>query len=146
MSSDNDIKSEPNWVSRNFLDAMHAALIERYGGSPGVHDEGLIESALARPMNLFAYHPKSDICDLAASLAFGLAKNHGFSDGNKRTALAAAAMFLRLNGLKFIAAETETVVAMVCLATDEWSEKQFADWLRAHVREHATGPTPPKSR
>ena len=109
-----------------------------------MHDEGLIESALARPKNLFAYHPKSDICDLAASLAFELAKNHGFSDGNKRTALAAAAMLLRLNGLKFIAAETETVVAMVCLATDKWSEEQFADWLRAHV--HATGATPPKSR
>ncbi|HET7564213.1 MAG TPA: type II toxin-antitoxin system death-on-curing family toxin [Gemmatimonadaceae bacterium] len=121
------------WLPRTLLDAMHAALIEQYGGSHGVNDERLIQSALARPQNLRAYVPDSDLAALAASLCFGLAKNHGFRDGNKRTAFVAAAVFLRLNGQRLVAPEPEAVAAMVYVATDEWSEERLADWIRTHL-------------
>lgn len=86
---------------------MHAELIERYGGSHGVNDAGLVESALMRPRNLRAYVPESDLAVLAASLCFGIAKNHGFRDGNKRTAFTAAAVFLGLNGMRLRVPEPE---------------------------------------
>lgn len=108
-------------MPRTLLDAMHTALVEQYGGSHGVNDEKLIESALARPRNLRAYVPESDLAALAASLCFGLAKNRGFRDGNKRTAFAAMAVLLRLNGWRLVAPEPEAVAAMVYLATDVWS-------------------------
>ena len=126
---------EPVWVPRSLLDAMHAALVEQYGGSHGVHDEQLVESALARPRNLFAYAPASDTAALAASLCFGLAKNHGFRDGNKRTAFVAAAVFLRLNGKRLVVPEPEAVAAMVYVATDAWNEERLAEWIRGHIIE-----------
>ena len=128
---------EPVWVPRALVDAMHTALIEQYGGLHGVHDEGLIESALARPQNLRVYAPESDLAALAASLCFGLAKNHGFRDGNKRTALAAMAVFLRLNGWHLEVPEPEAVGAMVYVATGVWTEQQLAEWIRTH-RESAS--------
>ena len=124
---------EPVWISRALLDAMHAELVERYGGSHGVISDALIESALTRPRNLLAYVPDSDLPALAASLCFGLAKNHGFHDGNKRTAFAAAAVFLRLNGHRLVAPEPEAVAAMVYLATDVWPEERMAEWFREHL-------------
>ena len=126
---------EPVWVPRSLLDAMHAALVEQYGDSHGVHDEQLVESALARPRNLFAYAPASDTAALAASLCFGLAKNHGFRDGNKRTAFVAAAVFLRLNGKRLVVPEPEAVAAMVYVATDAWNEERLAEWIRGHIVE-----------
>lgn len=98
-----------------------------------MNSEALIESALGRPRNLFADVPESDLAALAASLCFGLAKNHGFSDGNKRTAFTAASMFLRLNGLRLVVPEPEVVTPMVYVATDVWSEERLAAWVRAHV-------------
>lgn len=124
---------EPVSLPRILLDAMHAALIEQYGGSHGVNDERLVESALARPQNLRAYVPESDLAALAASLCYGLAKNHGFRDGNKRTAFVAAAVFLRMNGRRLVVPEPEAVAAMVYVATDAWSEEQLAEWLRANL-------------
>jgi death on curing protein len=124
---------EPVWISRPLLDAMHAELIVRYGGAQGVNTEPLAESALTRPRNLLAYVPEADLAALAASLCFGLAKNHGFRDGNKRTAFAAAAVFLRLNGQRLVVPESEAVAAMVYLATDVWSEERMAQWLREHL-------------
>lgn len=125
--------AEPVWISRALLDAMHAELIDRYGGSHGVNSEALVESALVRPQNLRAYVPDSDLAALAASLCFGLAKNHGFRDGNKRTAFTAASVFLRLNGLHLAAPEPDAVAAMVYLATDVWSEERMAAWTRQHT-------------
>lgn len=122
----------PVWVTRVLLDAMHHALVEQYGGMNGVRDDGLIESALARPMNVFAYVPDSSLCVLAASLCFGLAKNHGYLDGNKRTAFTAAAVFLRLNGVRFVAPEHEVVAAMVYVASDAWDEQRLAEWFERH--------------
>jgi death on curing protein len=121
------------WISRALLDAMHVGLLERYGGSHGVISETLVESALARPRTLLACAPESDLAALAASLCFGLAKNRGFRDGNKRTAFAAAAVFLRLNGQRLVVAEPEAVAAMVYLATDVWTEERMAAWLRDHL-------------
>jgi death on curing protein len=129
----NDAPREPVWISRVLLDAIHEQLVERYGGLHGVNDSGLVESALSRPRNLFAYVPDSDLAALAASLCFGIAKNHGYRDGNKRTAFAAMAVFLRLNGLRLVVPEPEAVAAMICLATDAWSEARTAEWIRAHA-------------
>jgi death on curing protein len=124
---------EPVWITRDLLDAIHSSLIEQYGGSYGVNDERLIESALARPINTWSYVPESTFVKLAASLAFGLTKNHGFRDGNKRTAFVATAVFLRLNRYRLIAPESEAVSAMVYLATDVWDEDRFAEWIMEHA-------------
>ncbi len=106
---------------------MHHALVEQYGGAHGIRDEGLIESALTRPRNLLAYEPST----VAAALCFGLAKNHGYVDGNKRVAFTAAAVFLRLNGLRLVAEESEVVTTMVYVATGERTQAQLGDWIRA---------------
>lgn len=124
---------EPVWITRALLQGMHAALVERYGGSHGVNSESLVESALARPQNLLADVPASDVASLAASLCFGLVRNHGFRDGNKRTAFAAMAVFLRLNGRRLVVPEPEAVAAMVFVATDVWSEERLAGWIREHL-------------
>jgi death-on-curing protein len=112
---------------------MHATLVERYGGSYGMDDERLIESALPRPRSLRANVPESDLATLVASLCFGLAKNHGFRDGNKRTAFVAMAVFLRLNGLRLVVPEPEAVAAMVYVARHAWSEERLAEWIRTHL-------------
>ena len=98
-----------------------------------MNSEALVESALAPPQNLLAYVPVSDLPTIGASMCFGLAKNHGFLDGNKRTAFTAMAVFLRLNGLRLSVPEPEVVTAMVFLATDAWNEEHIAEWVRSHV-------------
>lgn len=118
--------------SRALLDSIHHELVEMYGGSHGVNNTALVDSALVRPQNLLAYVPDSDIAALAASLCFGLAKNHGFSDGNKRKAFTTMAVFLRLNSQWLVVAEPDVVTAMVYLATNAWSEDRMAQWIRAH--------------
>lgn len=124
---------EPVWISRALLDGIHHELIEQYGGAPGVMSDALLESALDRPRNLRGYSPESDLAALAASLCFGLAKNHGYRDGNKRTAFSTMAVFLRLNGQRIAVPEPDAVAAMVYLATDAWSEDRLAEWIRSHL-------------
>lgn len=124
---------EPVWISRALLDGVHHDLVEQYGGSHGVNSDALVDSALARPLNLLAYVPESDLSALAASLCYGVAKNHGFRDGNKRTAFTAMAVFLRLNGQRLAVPEAEAVTAMIYLATDVWSEERLAEWVRLHL-------------
>src|SRR5262249_12615669 len=124
---------EPRWLTRNLLDAIHTDLIEQYGGLHGINDERLIESALARLNNTWGDVSESTVVTLAASLAFWLIKNHGYRGGNKRTAFAATAVFLRLNGLRLIAPEAEAISAMVYLATDAWNEERFGEWLETHL-------------
>jgi death-on-curing protein len=123
---------EPLWLSREIVDVLHDRSLMLYGGMAGVNSENLIESALARPRNLFAY-VGGDLPRLAAAYAFGLAKNHGYRDGNKRTAFTAAAVFLDMNGLELVADEQDALVTMLELATDVVTEDAFAEWLRAHV-------------
>lgn len=121
---------EPRWLDRTALGQIHRALIGEHGGSTGVRDEGLIESALARPQNKLAYEPDSDLATLAAAYAFGLAKNHGFVDGNKRATFMAAYVFLGLNGVDLIAEEPDVVVTMEGVATGRVSERALGAWIR----------------
>ena len=116
------------------LDAIHQAQIREHGGSPGVRDEGLLEAALARPQHKFAYGAKTDWATLAAAYAFGLAKNHGFVDGNKRVALMAAYVFLGLNGYDLNADEPEIVATIEGLAASSVTEAALAKWFRAHIQ------------
>jgi death on curing protein len=124
--------TEPRWLSRQMIGSMHAELIREHGGSLGVRDEGLIESGLARPQNKWNYG-ETDLTNLAAAYCFGLAKNHGFVDGNKRIAFIAAYVFLRINGLELEAPEEEAYAAVSDLAAGESSEDEFARWLATRV-------------
>ncbi len=124
--------SEPVWLNRKALELLHSESIAEHGGADGLRDEGLFESALARPQNLHAYEGITDPARLAASYAFGLAKNHAFVDGNKRIAFVAAVLFLRLNGWRFTADRAEAVLIMLSLASGSFSEEEFANWVRLH--------------
>ena len=121
------------WVPREVLVAVHEEQLAEHGGAPGVRDEGLFESALARPQQL-ANYGTPDAADLAAAYAFGLARNHPFIDGNKRTAYVAAELFLMLNGFDMIASDESAVLTTLALAAGDINEAAFADWLRRHLR------------
>ncbi len=115
------------------LSAIQSAQILEHGGMPGIRDEGLLKSALARPQQKWNYEPESDIAALAAAYAFGLAKNHGFVDGNKRAAFMTAYTFLGLNGFDFDASEIEIVTTIERLAAGRVSEAALADWFRKGI-------------
>ena len=120
------------WVDKRALLLLHAESLAEHGGSAGLRDEGLLDSALARPLNLVAYGGP-DFADLAASYAFGLAKNHPFVDGNKRAAFLSAGLFLALNGFRLTASQVDATQAVLALAGSEISEEAFARWLRANT-------------
>ena len=121
------------WIGEALARALHSEQLAAHGGGNGVRDAGLLDSALQRPRNLAAYgHP--DAAALAASLAFGVARNHPFVDGNKRTAFVAAATFLEANGWRFEASEAEVVITILALAAGDISEDALADWFRANSR------------
>jgi death-on-curing protein len=121
---------QPYWISRKALLYLHSASLATFGGSTGIRDEGLLDSALARPQNRFLYSPESDLSDLAASYGFGLAKNHPFVDGNKRAALHSVGLFLSINGHELIADQLDVIQTMMRLAAGELSETDFASWIR----------------
>ncbi len=123
---------EPEWLTEALVTALHEELIARYGGHAGLRDQGLLASALARPRNLLAYGEPS-LEQLAASYAFGFARNHAFVDGNKRVALAAIDVFLQLNGHELVVGEPEAVVIMRELASSEIDEPELAAWIAANV-------------
>lgn len=127
------MSAEPIWLVRADVDHIHAELVREHGGSYGVRDDGLIESALARPRMRWAYEA-ADLPELAAAYAFGLARNHGYIDGNKRVAFMAAYTFLGLNGLILAADQAEAYAAMIDLASGDLPEEQYARWLRARAR------------
>ncbi len=123
------------WIEKPLVMLLHDRQLSEHGGMPGLRDEKLLESALARPQQLFAYgDPPPDLADLAASLAHGLAKNHAFVDGNKRTAYVAYRTFLELNGSRLEASAEQKYITLLSLANSELSEAEFAIWLRAHLR------------
>ena len=124
---------EPVWLLRSVVEAMHVEQIREHGGAPGLRAPDLLESALARPVNLFAYGAP-DVFDLAASYAFGIVKNHPFVDGNKRCAFLAAYLFLRLNQWELVAAQTDAVQTVLALAAGTLGEANFSGWLRANVK------------
>jgi death-on-curing protein len=116
------------------LDAIHQAQLREHGGKPGVRDEGLLASALARPQHKFAYAKKADWATLAAAYTFGLAKNHGFVDGNKRVAFLAAYVFLGLNGYDLDATEPEVAATIDGIAAGTVTEPALTKWFRARIR------------
>jgi death-on-curing protein len=121
------------WLDADVLRAVHEEQLAEHGGAAGTRDEGLFESALARPHHLLAYgHP--DAADLAAAYGFGIARNHPFVDGNKRTAFVAVELFLDLNGFVLEAGDAECVLTMLALAAGQMDEAAFAHWLRQHSR------------
>ncbi|MCH8111356.1 MAG: type II toxin-antitoxin system death-on-curing family toxin [Proteobacteria bacterium] len=126
--------TEPIWLDKRIALAMHETLIREYGGSGGVRDEGLLESALARPQNQAAYGDPT-LAEMAAAYAFGIARNHPFVDGNKRTALMAAYAFLRMNGLRLNAPEVEAATVIRDLAAGEIGEEELAAWITANLEE-----------
>lgn len=126
--------TEPRWLNRVILEVIHDAQLHEHGGSPGVRDEGVVESALARPRNKWSYGER-DIAVLAAAYAFGVVKNHGFFDGNKRTAFLAAYAFLGLNGHDLDTGEPEVVDVMNRVASGRMTEAALAEWIRKHMVE-----------
>lgn len=120
---------EPRWLDRRVVDTMHGELLRQHGGSPGVRDPGLVESALALPRRRFACDEGADP-RLAAAYCFGLVRNHGYVDGNKRVGAAALGVFLLMNGLELEAPEPELVSAMMAVASGDWDEETLADWVR----------------
>jgi death-on-curing protein len=122
------------WVREDVVLAVHLRQLSEHGGGEGVRDEGLLRSALARPQNLLAYgDPPPDLASLAAAYAYGLARNHPFVDGNKRTALIVARLFLLLNGTDLVATQEEKYSTFLALAAGELSEVDLADWVRSHL-------------
>jgi death-on-curing protein len=119
------------WVDKRALLLLHDESLSEHGGATGIRDDGLLDSALARPLNLDAYGTP-DFADLAASYAIGLAKNHGFVDGNKRVALLATGLFLHLNGYRLQVSQADATLTMLAVAAGEMDEATFADWLRQH--------------
>src|SRR5687768_18597307 len=123
------------WLLEETLTAIHHRQIAEHGGSERLRDEGLLSSTLARPQNLLAYgEPLPDLASLAAAYAYGIARNHPFVDGNKRTALVAARTFLILNGVDLNATQDDKFLIFVNLAKGSISEEQLADWIRERIR------------
>ncbi|MBH1958458.1 MAG: type II toxin-antitoxin system death-on-curing family toxin [Burkholderiales bacterium] len=120
------------WIDRAVLIAVHEMQLAEHGGGAGLRDVTLLESALAKPLNLVAYG-EPDICALAAAYGYGIARNHAFIDGNKRTAFVAIELFLRLNGWQLSASDADCVLTLLAVASGEITEPDFAVWLRAHA-------------
>ena len=119
------------WIDRTVLIAIHDMQLAEHGGGAGLRDANLLESALAKPENLAAYG-KPDAAALAAAYGYGISRNHAFMDGNKRTALVAAELFLQLNGWRLVVDDTDCVFTMLAVATGDITEDAFANWLRLH--------------
>jgi death-on-curing protein len=121
--------SEPFWLTRQIIVAIHDEQLAVHGGTAGLRDEGLLESALDRPRNRWAYE-QAELAELAAAYAFGIARNHPFVDGNKRTSLLALYTFLGVNGIDFVVAEADAAAMILALAAGEVSEESLARWIR----------------
>jgi death-on-curing protein len=124
--------TEWNWVSREYAEAIHNRQLAEHGGGAGTRDAGALESALARPQNRYHYGD-TDIAELAAGYAFGIARNHPFVDGNKRTAWVVARLFLRLNNVALSFNKAEATIMMQQLAAGELSEDEVAAWFRERL-------------
>ena len=124
---------EPRWLSQSVVLAIHADQIRAHGGTLGLRDQGLLESALDRPRNRFHYQPDADLYELAAAYGFALANNHPFVDGNKRVAFQAMFVFLGLNGLRIVASEEAVVSLMLSVASGELDEAGLTSWLQVNT-------------
>ena len=124
------------WIDRAVLIAIHDMQLAEHGGGAGLRDGNLLESALAKPENLAAYG-EPDVAALAAAYGYGISRNHAFIDGNKRTALVAAELFLQLNGWRLEVDDADCVLTMLAVATGDITEEAFASWLRLHAHKKA---------
>ena len=131
---------EPVWLRKDVLLAVHERLLAEHGGVSGIRDEGLFESALGRPQNLFGYS-KPSVFDLASAYACGIIKNHPFVDGNKRTGFMAAYLFLGRNGFEFAATEEDVLIKTLAIAAGELDEQHCTEWLKTNSK-----PTRSKAR
>ena len=125
-------RTEPIWLTRTVVDAIHNDQLREHGGLPGIRDESVLESALARPQQKWHYTDSTDVPMLAAAYAFGLVKNHPYRDGNKRIGFLAMVTFLGLNGHELEASDAEVVAEIVALADGSLSEESLANWIRQH--------------
>ncbi|TYO63272.1 type II toxin-antitoxin system death-on-curing family toxin [Bradyrhizobium hipponense] len=121
--------SEPFWLTRRMIIAIHDEQLAIHGGASGLRDDGMLDSALDRPKNKWSYE-NADLVELAAAYAFGIAHNHPFVDGNKRTSLLALYTFLGVNGVDFVVPEAEAAAIILSLAAGEVSEQSLALWIR----------------
>lgn len=125
--------SEPRWLSREVVVALHDESLTLFGGGEGIRDEGLLESALARPRQRWSFDPDVTIPELAAHYGLGLVRNHAFVDGNKRIGLLATAVFLRINGFEFRPEEADEVAHVLGVAAGEIDDDAFVEWVRLHA-------------
>ena len=132
MTDRQEPRPEPLWVSEQVALSLHDRQLAEHGGPSGLRDAGALASALARPVNRWAYG-EDDLCVLAASYAFGIARNHPFADGNKRTAWVMARLFLRKNAVGLAFSEREAIAAVFALAAGELSEDELVDWFRERI-------------
>ena len=122
------------WLPRHLVVAIHDEQLAEHGGAIGTRDEGLLDSALARPLNRAGYGDP-DIAELAALHAIAIARNHPFVDGNKRTAYMAMELFIRLNGCRFVATDADAAVRTIAMAAGELTDDEFTDWVREYTRD-----------
>lgn len=127
------VRLEPVWLDANLALAIHDRQLAEHGGPNGVRDQGALESALSRPRNRWEYG-EDDLCALAATYAFGFARNHPFTDGNKRTAWVLARAFLMLNSVEIMFRPEDAVTTVQSLAAGELTEDELADWFRLHIK------------
>jgi death-on-curing protein len=125
--------TEPRWINRQALLLKHAESLRLFGGAEGLRDEGMLDSALARPVNAWSYRNEARIEYLAAAYAFGLSRNHPFIDGNKRAAFIAYVSFLKLNGFNLVASQPDAYRTMIDLAAGTMSEEDFAEWIQVNI-------------
>ena len=128
-----EARQEPTWLTTVQVRMLHAESLRLFGGSPGLRDANLLESALARPRQLFAYGDNPDLFALAAEYAFGLARNHAFVDGNKRVALLAVRAFLFVNGFRFEPEQVETVTTFERLAAGDLDQHGLSSWIKENA-------------
>ena len=125
---------EPHWVNRDVVLATHEQLLALHGGRAGIRDEGLLDSALGRPQNIYAYE-RGSLFVIAAAYAGGIIRNHPFIDGNKRTGFVICAVFLERNGYELVASEEDATVTTLAFAASEIKEAEYAVWLQRNSRE-----------
>jgi death-on-curing protein len=128
------VKSQPRWIDKRALLQLHDESLATFGGATGLREEGLLDSALGRALNLWHYDKSVDLASLAAAYGFGLAKNHAFVDGNKRIAFLAIGLFLSINGRRLRADQVEAINTLLSLAAGTLDEHALADWIRKQIR------------
>jgi death-on-curing protein len=129
------VSSQPRWISKKALLLLHEESLSEFGGARGLRDEGLLESALARPRNTHAYNPAATLAELAASYCYGIAKNHAFVDGNKRAAFLCVGLFLAINGYRLTAAQVDAIETMLGVAAGTVTEPELALWIAQNSKE-----------